>query len=545
MRAPWRVREIPEMKRKPPGGKRQVRGPKTTLQGSAFYSGMGGFAPFGTGYGPTPISEDSDKRNWRPRVDRDLGALLNTYRHRSMIADGRWIYGNMGQVSGAVRERAAYAIGTSWLPRYKGRDAKFKEAFDDFIVRRWLANCELRGSRWPWQAIWRLGSVSLDRDGDFFILFVKDRDGYPRLQIVEAHRIGSPAGLRVCPVKPYEGYRAFNGIICDENLVPRAINLLPPDSPWGFQQLAPVWHLIPVESVLHVGEPEWFSETRGTPSICRGILDWFDLHEINEAVKTGVKARSRISMVESNDTGRADLEAEFLGMRAAGDTSLVATNTKNLDDGLIRYLRAGAGHKIEAFSPEFPGADHGQFYNVVARNAHRGMDWPLDMHDLSQLGGASIRALVSQVQRSTEQRQTTLTNPALACVMYAVASAMEMGRLPFTEDWDALDITLPPKFSVDVGRDGENRRKDVAMGLRSPHDVWEEEGEPDTETILTQRAELLQLRNRIATEHGLAPTELLNLAPDVVQPEPDDEENDEESREEEPPKRPKKKKDDL
>ncbi len=125
------------------------------------------------------------------------------------------------------------------------------------------------------------------------------------------------------------------------------------------------------------------------------------------------------------------------------------------------------------------------------------------MHDLRGIGGASVRGLVSQVKRSVEQRQEQLWSPFRAAVLYAAARYMARGDLPMADDWDNVGFSLPATFGVDVGRDQENRRLNIAMGLETVAGYVAESGEADLEDHFRANARAAALAQRIANEEGV------------------------------------------
>jgi capsid protein len=464
--------------------------------------------PYRGGYGTglVPNSEDSGTRGWRPKLDRDAARMVSQYQQRAMLSDARFIFSRVGQVSGAIREKRAYAVGKAWVPQYLGNDAKYKAAFNQRIQRSWLGNADLRGRPYDFQCDVGIGSLALDRDGDFFILLTESENGSPRLQLIESHRIGSPGGQNLVTEGNYKGRKMLNGIVYDEFDRPLAYNLLPADAGYGVIPYGTAYNFLPASAVQHVYDPQYFSQGRGVPTICHGILDWYDMHEMREAEKTGVKAFSKHAMVEYNDTGRADLSAAYTANRTIGgtaDASKVDTSVKVIEDGLIRYFRAGSGNKIESLEGNRPGAAWESFMDHIARSAHRGMDWPIEMHDLRGIGGASVRGLVSQVKRSVEQRQEQLWSPFRAAVLYAAARYMARGELPMADDWDNIGFSLPATFGVDVGRDQENRRLNIAMGLETVASYVTESGEGDLEDHFRANARASALAQRIAEEEGV------------------------------------------
>jgi hypothetical protein len=61
-------------------------------------------------------------------------------------------------------------------------------------------------------------------------------------------------------------------------------------------------------------------------------------------------------------------------------------------------------------------------------------------------------------------KQSILRAAFRNALLYAIGQMIEKGELPFTQDWHAWTFTTPAKFSVDVGRDRQNQREDLAVG---------------------------------------------------------------------------------
>jgi len=493
---------------------KRVEARRAVPAGGVRADSSAGWVPgnWGSGVGLFPVSEDNAQRGFRPRLDRDSGKMTTSWRFRAMLSDSRYIYSRVGQVNGSVHSKANYAVGQSWIPQYKGTNSRFKRAFTE-VMKRWMPSCDVRGAPFNFQkSVWT-GSVKLDVDGDFFILLTEDPETKaPRLQFIEAHRINSPLSERTVATGQYQGKLFLNGVVYDELNRPLAYNLLPPETPYGYQPVSAEYNFLPASSVIHVCDPCWFTQARGVPCITHGILDWYDLEEIRDAEKTATKVNSRLTLVETNDTGRADLASALAQARAGGDVSAVDATTKIIANGEIRYLRANSGHKIESHSSNRPSDTFIPFLDHIARSAHMGMDWPIEMHDMSKIGGAAVRAVVSQVQRSIARRQEALWQPFHAAVLYAVAAFMKRGDLPFATDWDNVEFSLPAQFSVDVGRDSDNRRQDVAMGIRGIDDVFAEEGEGDHVTVFRKRAQIEKDLQAVAAEFGIPPERIFNPA---------------------------------
>lgn len=515
--------------------RRKPAGPRSLKRQAVAPAGAGVQAhttyPPGDGGSPRqflyPSSQDGTQREWRPQVNRDIARLVTQYRHQAMISDGRYIYTSNGQVRGAVKEKADYAIGSAWMPVYLGTDKNYRAAFAE-QMGRWTENCDLRGRPFNFQRNVNIGCQALDHSGDFFIVLTKNEAGEPRLQFLEAHRFGSPRGetrlaeevrLSNGQVIPKDSV-FLNGIVYDAFLRPLAYNLLEPEDPLRKSGSTPPprYNLLPASSVIHAFDPEWYSQSRGIPSLIYGILDWYDLGEIREAEKIATKATARFAINEFNDTGRAPVpNAHAMGGTPATSIDDIDTRHRVIANGLIRYFKASAGHRIEGFSPERPNRDLADFLDHIGRSAHRGLGWPIDMHDMSKIGGAAVRSVMGQIQRSVAQRQDALWTPCLAAVLYAAGKFLGSGALPFCRDWWNVGFTLPPKPSVDIGRDSQNRRADVAMRIRSVSNIAEEDG-GNARDLFIENARDWKLAEEIAAAEGVPMKAVLNLDSQVGQP---------------------------
>ena len=419
-----------------------------------------------------PVTQDTPERGRRPVLDKPTWAMLPQTRQRAMLSDARYLYGQCPQVSGASLRVADYAVGWAWQPRYTGTDARWR-GLAETVINRWLDVCDVRGGQYNWRTGLRNACMAIDRDGDIFAVKTKDPvSGGPRLQWVTADRIGQPVAYQTAgqwakvPDSPetraYAGMHCSCGIVFDEAMRPVAYNVMPYEG----IGVSYTWNLVPAESVIWIHDPKHVDQVRGIPSVASAILSWYDLNETVTAEVIAAKINSSLAMIEKNETGRRELAREAIGasnLPTAGRTGIL--ETKTFERGLIRYIKTSGS--IEAHRNDRPSNGWLALMEHLTRGAFLGMGLPYEFAwDSSKIGGAGVRSMVGQVQRMIEARQHVLETPARAALLYAVASYMDRGDLPFTADWDKWEFSLPSLFSVDMGRDSQNRREDFAVGLR-------------------------------------------------------------------------------
>ena len=448
---------------------------------------------------PYPISTDSGKHKWRPQVDRDMTALITKYRNRAMLSDSRYIYTSGGMVSGAVHRIANYAVGSAWAPFYLGGDERFKKSAQP-MVDSWCRRCEMRGNPFTWQRILWLLSKALDVDADAFVIPTYDETGYPRLQLLEAHRIGNPTGEEVVKGGEYDGLSIHGGVVYDPYMRPVAYNLLPPDTTrMAYSDQKP--NYLPAKGVIHVWDPNWISLTRGIPKLCHGIQDWYSIFEIRDAEQIAVLANSKLAIIEKNETGRKELgkSAFAINTPTAGQST---PHTEVMADGLIRYIKSTGD--ISAHTADRPGQTWQGFMDHIARGAFGGLDVPLEFGscDLSNVSAGAMRAIVGQVTRTIENRQTVLDTPALSMLMHPLSTWIRNRELPFTPDWWNWGFSYPPRFTVDVGRDAKARLEELKVGTRTLSDIVTEDG-GGTEQHMRTRARDYKMAQDIAKEYDV------------------------------------------
>jgi capsid protein len=466
----------------------------------------------------TPSPSDSRQRSLPPNLGMDAAALTPDRRHLQMVADGRVIYTGWGAVSGAVHRKADMAIGSAWTPVYRGADQKFKEAAES-LMAAWTQRCDVRGIPFDFaKDLWLL-SKSIDVDGDIGILFTRDADGWPRHQLLESHRVGQVGGIvrggYLTPPTVIEGEYAgrwiYNGVITDDTMRPLAYRVIKPGVNPSSGVVGPdQYQDIPARSMTMAWDPTWYTSARGIPSLCYGILDWYDAFETRDAEKIAAKVNSSLSLIGKNATGSAPPSSDLI----LGSLSSTSPTTELAAGGMIRYIMHA--DSLESHKSERPSGGWQWLMDHAIRCAMLGMDMPMEtVYDMAKLGGASVRAVFQQMQRSIERRQSVVWPIARRMTLHAVATFIAGGMLPFTRDWYRWDFTYPARASVDVGRDAQNRREDYRMGLGTFSAIMAEQGE-SADAAFRERADDYLKAKEISDSTGV-PIDYL-ISPEVMRP---------------------------
>ena len=465
---------------------------KKITSGVASFWGRGGTNEF------YPGGADDQRRFGRGKLARDIAELMVENRQKMLLGDSRYIYQSFSTVSGAVKQKANYVYGNAWRLQSFSANTEFAMAVEEDFVKidRLL---DTRGSAFSFRKSAWLGSKTIDVDGDYFIVLTENaKTGFPKLQYLEAHRVGSFGlnGGHTVTDGRYKGMRIFAGVIVDEYMQPIAYRVQDESNKDGHRD-------VNANSMIHVGDLEWFSQSRGQPSVAAAILDWYDLAETRDAEKIAEKVNSALTLVESNESGRQDMGNSIVNPSPGSDGRL---QTQLMDSGLIRYIKNGGS--LKAHQSNRPSDQWLNFTKLVESSAFYALGWRREMLDSSAIGGAGVRGFAADINKSIASRCEIIEAGMKRAAMYVIAKRAKQGvygELP--EDWWKFGFTKPAQFTVDEGRMRAADIADLRAGLTTEDHIVEARG-MNYEELVRKRAANVVMKKRIAEENGLNPVEL-------------------------------------
>jgi capsid protein len=132
---------------------------------------------------------------------------------------------------------------------------------------------------------------------------------------------------------------------------------------------------------------------------------------------------------------------------------------------------------IESFEPKRPSPTFTGFLEHLRRDSALGV-LPFEFAcDSSKIGGAGVRLVVAKADRRFSYRQMVLIQRLIKPVwFYVIGDAIDRGELPAMPGWWKISCTCPKRVSVDAGREAQQNRADVEMGLKTISDHYEELG---------------------------------------------------------------------
>lgn len=438
----------------------------------------------------------------------DFEKLVPDIDRQFIVSGSRKLFQNFGPWSTPMVQKADNAIGRAWGPKFVGEDREWGAEAVDWLANQWYGNCDVRGRAWDFKTLLWLDSVAIDRDGDFLIYLTEAQSGYPLTQRISCNRIGQRnntggyssgmSSFSIVDDGPYQGRRISHGVIRDEYNRAVAYRIL------GDTQAED--KDIPADRCIHVFDPLWHDQVRGIPSGQAAIKLIYGSLTATEREQLNQNMRSSYAFVEYNETGGPDLsDPSVTAGRDATDTEAAAPTYESLAGGMIKYFRSNSGGKIESIDNDTPGDMWDRFQDRVVRTHAAAINWPYELYWKSgEVNAALVRNIQERARMSVEDRQDTIKNPALFQIRYAIAKAIKAGILSKPKnqnDWWKFDFNMPRKFSIDPGKEAQQRREDYRVGIRNRTDIILEEGRGDVAIVDNERIkEVFDREEKIAAE---------------------------------------------
>lgn len=442
-----------------------------------------------------------DAANWSQRWQRPLeiqtvntvGQEVNISDWLVLLSDSRKLYANLGPAKGAIDDKATYSIGRAWNAKSGAKDREWAKKAEEWVNEMWYPMADARGGMFDFKTDLFLSSVSVDRDGEIYVLLTESPDGWPHIQLIPAHMIGQRDVTKdVVPSGPYKGLSFKQGIIFNDQGRAVAYNVL---------GMTPAEDRIySARDMIQIFDPAWADQVRGFPCFMHALLDLKDLRTVQGYEKVAAMLMSSIGLIEHNELGAPDptdpanlltKQKNLLGPQ------LIPEITSQTSTGVTtRFFRSGSGSKLEQLKSDRPGEAVSAFMDRLIRNACTGAGWPFELTwDASKLGGANVRLLVARAERTVQDRQDLLRPIAKRVVGYAVAKAVKLGYLEPNEDWYKWTFSLPARMTTDYGRDAKADLADYQAGLTTLTQILEEQGIDLDAFIAEKKAEIQKLKD--------------------------------------------------
>jgi len=414
-----------------------------------------------------------------------------------MMRRTRWGDRNSGIVRQILGDLTQYAIGDGIRPQSHCKNAKLYEQY----FYDWSRKCDIT-NRFSFAQAQSILLRSAARDGDAFAIKVRNASGDPKLQLVEAHRVGNP----VPPEKEIPGMH--DGMMFGAFGELTGFNVYKSDG---------TSRTVFANAMMQIVDMEYASGARGTSILAASWNDIQDEMEILAMEKIGVKASADVSLVLNKKEGVIDENMAFeLG---AMPPSNGLGNMAIQMGGKIVAL--DVGESLTSLQSNRPSPTFTGFLKSIQQDISRGILPYSFVTDSSGNTGPGLRLDIAKADRTFQKWQNLIIEQL--CIPswgYVIGDAIANGDLPDDPEWNKVSWTTPKRVTVDAGREAANDRADMELGLISMSELYAQRG-LDFRSEMAKRAEDMSFIVNLAKTTGI-PVEMLykptNIQPGTLAP---------------------------
>lgn len=456
-------------------------------------------SPFANPYGQhvaRGASRNNGLRPWEPVKLQDIGTLVPPSDRATLVSASRRLYLNQPILSGAVEQKSMYAIGKAWLPKFTGKDTEFGGIAKEWLEERFFPLCDVRGPVFDFKTNLYVWSDAIDRDGETFIALTETKSGFPQIQSIPCHRVGTPRRMEDGPIKsgPYRNARLTDGVVYNRQGTPIAFAYV--------DEAMDLIEWVSLRDAIHIYDPAWQEQGRGLPAFTpslNALRDAMQSHDLEAMAQAMLSGRV---FIEWNERGGPDTGDPAFALTGATGETTPGVQVENINGPLNTYYRANSGSKLETLYNPRPGEAWESFQDRIIRGALAGVNWPYSLVWKASGQGTAERHEIAKAQRAIEDRQELLKRPAKLIVSWAVAKAIKSGVLPASPDWYRWDFTMPQKLTIDDGRIGKELIEGWKAGYQNHEDILGMHGKT-LEEHYDQRAREVYLRKKAAAKWSI------------------------------------------
>jgi len=414
-----------------------------------------------------------------------------------MMRRTRWGDRNSGMVRQILGDLTQYTIGDGIRPQSHCKNAKIYEQY----FYDWSRKCDIT-NRFSFSQAQAILLRSAARDGDSFAIKVRNASGDPKLQLVEAHRVGNPLPPEKEPAGMHDGmlfgpYGELTGF-----------NVYRSDGT-SRQVLA--------TAMMQIVDMEYASGARGVPILAASWNDIQDEMELLNLEKQGAKASADISLVINKAGGQIDdnMATELGAYAPSNGLGNLATQMGG------KILALDVGESVTSLQSNRPSPTFVGFLKAIQQDISRGILPYSFVTDSSGNTGPGLRLDIAKADRTFQKWQNLIIEQL--CVPtwgYILGDAIANGDLPDDPEWNKVSWTTPKRVTVDAGREAANDRADMELGLISMSELYAQRG-LDFRSEMAKRAEDMSFIVNLAKTTGI-PVEMLykptNIQPGTLAP---------------------------
>jgi len=413
--------------------------------------------------------------------------IILPYERREQIRLGRDLFAKMPIVSAAIVNKNQVCVGDAWQPNFAGDIRKGKEDIDkqwviaaeNWLINDYYPNVNWQGQNYSFQDTLFLTGKDCDVCGGSLMLYRNTKSGLPRIQLIPTDLIGSRDGETIVSAKgSYNGYKIYDGVVFNNDNMPIALCILGPTKDDD--------QYISLFNCHYCFEAMWDGAVHGVSKIANAVTTLMDIRDINDLLKITVKNFSRKGIIHKNSKGVAPKGKRIFGVETAKPATSVAVPGQSQSKVFFESVNAGAtefissldGSDIQPFNFDRPSPNVEQFLFRISSEAVASIGWFIELITPSRLNGTSVRTIQDQARKLVVYRQRLLERRAKAITQYGLATAMQLGLVPMTDNKTFMHWTFskPALITCDTGYDNAAQIESLKLGISTKEEICAKRG---------------------------------------------------------------------
>jgi capsid protein len=412
-----------------------------------------------------------------------------------LLKQSRDLADNSPIIDGLIERLVTYVIGSGLHPYAASTDPDWNVAAN-LRWRTFARHPDLRG-QCDWTMLLAQVYRTELRDGDCGVVLTSDLEGNPKLATYEGLSIQSERqSLTVIP-----STTEYDGVKLGSRGEPLAYRIIGQDGE------SAEW--IDATNFVLVYAPRRPGQVRGVPLLASAIHTARDVQEILDLEKLAVKDASSKTDIIRTASGEVDDEQILRGDYTGQDGVQRSEYYRRVLGPEARIL--APGDEYTPYVSQRPGQTWQGFMDFLSYTICLAARIPPSVLLQIKVGGADTRRDLAAAKRVFDLDQRRLTSQLTPVWHYVIASDIAAGKLTSPAEPLADPIWQVPKsITVDAGREAQQDREDVKLGLLTLEEYWAQFGEDWLDQERKNIAEMLKRKSLLA-EAGLGLAEYANL----------------------------------
>lgn len=466
----------------------------------------------------TPAAYYEAAKLWDPRRSRVPGWVRDARLDADVLSrleimrKARYFERNNAIVNRLADLFEEYTVGPNGL-RFvpASSDPAWNKAFSAWFAD-WSRFCDLT-SRAGFGTIQALCARSWFVDGEVFVLKTRgkarpDQQSFPRLQVIEGHRVSTPPDLASDP-SIIDGTKLSDRGRPESYFI-RIGGLTAAD--------AENYEEVPADQVIHIFEPSRPGQTRGLSFFYPVLNDLHDLDDLQLLSMDAFKEAAQVTNVLKTKTGELSAkELRAARFNIGGTAGTSGGSSQNRNEYYQDVFRGKAkvllkDDEFQQFAVVRPSEQERALWDYLTSKVCVGVGVTKLLVMPYTTQGTVVRAdldIQGAFFRSRSSVLATAFSEAYRfAAQWAVNNVQDLSDPP--EDYLRVKVRPPRSVNVDVGRNSAALVAEYEAGFRTLEMICGELGE-DWVEVLEQRGSEMAEARRIEQEQGLPEGSLLKF----------------------------------